>query len=103
MAKEARKQVGLNMRASLYDDLTKLARDSRLQPVYVPFWRFSLTATLVWRAQTSSGRDKRWKWEDGETTFFYDDFLEPGAGRRGRGPPRLAADVGHVAVIQNDS
>src|SRR5207249_5692014 len=27
----------------------------------------------------SSGRDKRWKWEDGETTFFYDDFLEPGA------------------------
>jgi DNA-directed RNA polymerase subunit RPC12/RpoP len=61
------------------DDLTKLARDSRLQPVYVPFWRFSLSATIVWRAQTSSGRNKAWKWEDGETTFFYDDFLQPGA------------------------
>ena len=61
------------------DDLAKLARNNRLYPVYVPFWRFSLTATLIWRAQTSSGRDKRWKWEDGETTFFFDDFLQPGA------------------------
>ena len=61
------------------DDLTKLARNSRLHPVYVPFWRFSLTATLFWRAQTARGSDKRWRWEDGETTFFYDDFLQPGA------------------------
>jgi hypothetical protein len=28
MAKEARKQVGLNMRATLYDDLAKLAKDN---------------------------------------------------------------------------
>jgi hypothetical protein len=27
MAKEARKQVGLTMRATLYDDLTKLAKE----------------------------------------------------------------------------
>ncbi len=28
MATEARKQVGLNMRAALYNDLTKLAKDN---------------------------------------------------------------------------
>jgi DNA-directed RNA polymerase subunit RPC12/RpoP len=61
------------------DDLTKLAHSSRLQPVYVPFWRFSLTLTLFWRAQTAKGRDQRWIWQDGDTTFFYDDFLQPGA------------------------
>lgn len=61
------------------DDRTQLARDSRLSPVYVPFWRFSLSLTLVWRAETAHAHDQRWKWQDGETTFFYDDFLPPGA------------------------
>jgi hypothetical protein len=35
MAKEARKQVGLNMRATLYDDLTKLAEDNGETTTYV--------------------------------------------------------------------
>jgi DNA-directed RNA polymerase subunit RPC12/RpoP len=61
------------------DDLTQLARGNRLTPVYVPFWRFSLSLTLIWRAQTAQGRDRRWTWQDGETTFFYDDFFQPGA------------------------
>ncbi len=61
------------------DDLTQLARDSRLTPVYVPFWRFSLTLTVFWRAQAAAGHEQRWKWQDGETTFFYDDFLQPAA------------------------
>jgi len=61
------------------DDLTQLARNSRLTPVYVPFWRFSLALTLVWRAQAAQGRQQHWQWEDGETTFLYDDFLQPGA------------------------
>ena len=61
------------------DDLTKLARHSRLTPVYVPFWRFSLTLTLVWRAQAAEGHQQNFKWQDGETNFIYDDFLQPGA------------------------
>ena len=60
-------------------DLTRLARDNRLTPVYVPFWRFSLTLTLVWHAQTAQGYERKWRWQDGETTFFYDDFLQPGS------------------------
>jgi len=35
MAKEARKQVGLTMRASLYDDLVKLAKDNGQTTTYV--------------------------------------------------------------------
>jgi prophage maintenance system killer protein len=35
MAKEARKQIGLNMRATLYDDLTKLAKDNGQTTTYV--------------------------------------------------------------------
>ncbi len=35
MAKEARKQVGLNMRATLYDDLAKLAKDNGQTTTYV--------------------------------------------------------------------
>ncbi len=35
MAKEARKQVGLNMRASLYEDLAKVARDNGQTTTYV--------------------------------------------------------------------
>ena len=35
MAKAARKQVGLNMRASLYDDLTKLAKENGQTTTYV--------------------------------------------------------------------
>jgi hypothetical protein len=60
------------------DDLGQLARDSRLAPVYIPFWRFSLTVTLFWRAQTAQGRQQQWRWEDGETTLCYEDFLQPG-------------------------
>src|SRR5579859_849431 len=60
-------------------DLTKLARQSRLTPVYVPFWRFSLTLTIVWRAQAAQGYQQRFNWQDGETQFMYDDFLQPGA------------------------
>lgn len=61
------------------DDLTQLARNSRLMPVYVPFWRFSLSLTLAWHAQAAQGHERRWQWQEGETTFFYDDFLQPGA------------------------
>jgi len=35
MAREARKQVGLKMRATLYDDLTKLAKDNGQTTTYV--------------------------------------------------------------------
>jgi hypothetical protein len=35
MAKEARKKVGLNMRAALYDDLSKLAKDNGQTTTYV--------------------------------------------------------------------
>jgi hypothetical protein len=35
MAKEARKQVGLTMRATLYDDLVKLAKDNGQTTTYV--------------------------------------------------------------------
>jgi hypothetical protein len=35
MAKEARRQVGLNMRATLYDDLAKLAKDNGQTTTYV--------------------------------------------------------------------
>jgi hypothetical protein len=35
MAKEARKKVGLNMRATLYDDLSKLAKDNGQTTTYV--------------------------------------------------------------------
>jgi len=35
MAKEARKKVGLNMRATLYDDLSKLAEDNGQTTTYV--------------------------------------------------------------------
>jgi hypothetical protein len=35
MAKRARKQVGLNMRATLYDDLAKLAKDNGQTTTYV--------------------------------------------------------------------
>jgi hypothetical protein len=35
MAKEAKKQVGLNMRAALYDDLAKLAKDNGQTTTYV--------------------------------------------------------------------
>jgi hypothetical protein len=34
-AKEARKQVGLNMRAALYNDLSKLAKDNGHTTTYV--------------------------------------------------------------------
>jgi hypothetical protein len=34
-AKEARKQVGLNMRATLYNDLSKLAKDNGHTTTYV--------------------------------------------------------------------
>ncbi len=60
------------------DDLAQLARTSRLAPVYIPFWRFSLTVTVFWRAQTAQGREQQWHWEDGDTTLFYEDFLQPG-------------------------
>jgi hypothetical protein len=35
MAKEARKKVGLNMRAALYDDLSRLAKDNGQTTTYV--------------------------------------------------------------------
>jgi hypothetical protein len=35
MAKEARKQIRLNMRATLYHDLTKLAKDNGQTTTYV--------------------------------------------------------------------
>lgn len=35
MAKEARRQIGLTMRAALYDDLTKLAKDNGQTTTYV--------------------------------------------------------------------
>jgi predicted DNA-binding protein len=35
MARKIRKQVGLNMRATLYDDLTKLAKDNGQTTTYV--------------------------------------------------------------------
>jgi hypothetical protein len=35
MAKEARKQIGLKMRATLYRDLTKLAKDNGQTTTYV--------------------------------------------------------------------
>ena len=35
MAKVARKQVGLTMRATLYNDLTKLAKDNGQTTTYV--------------------------------------------------------------------
>jgi hypothetical protein len=35
MPKEARKKVGLNMRAALYDDLSKLAKDNGQTTTYV--------------------------------------------------------------------
>ncbi len=35
MAKEARKQIELNMRATLYDDLAKLAKDNGQTTTYV--------------------------------------------------------------------
>jgi hypothetical protein len=35
MSKEKRKQIGLNMRATLYEDLTKLARDNGQTTTYV--------------------------------------------------------------------
>jgi len=35
MAKEARRQIGLTIRATLYDDLTKLAKDNGQTTTYV--------------------------------------------------------------------
>jgi hypothetical protein len=35
MARDAKKQVGLNMRAALYDDLAKLAKDNGQTTTYV--------------------------------------------------------------------
>ena len=79
------------------DDLTKLARDSRLSPVYVPFWRFSQTLTLTWRAQTAQSHEQNWKWQDGETTFFYDDFLQSGSRKL---PADLLSSIGPFDLAQ---
>jgi DNA-directed RNA polymerase subunit RPC12/RpoP len=79
------------------DDLTQLARSSRLTPVYVPFWRFSLSLTLSWRAQTAQGYERTWKWQDGETTFFYEDSLQPGSRAL---PPDLLSNIGPFDLAQ---
>ena len=61
------------------DNLSKLARGGKLAPVYVPFWCFNLTLTAMWRGQIAAGPNRRWVWEDGETTMFYTGFLQLGS------------------------
>jgi transcription elongation factor Elf1 len=61
------------------DDLSGLARDRRLAAVYVPFWCFSMTMTAYWRAQVAQRGGRSWNWIDGDTTFFYTSFLQPGS------------------------
>ncbi len=62
------------------DDLLQLARRRPLQPVYVPFWRFSSALTTRWRAQVTEGegRSAQSVWRDGEETFFYPRWLQAG-------------------------
>ena len=62
------------------DDLMQLARRRPLQPVYVPFWRFSSALTTRWRAQVreGEGRNTRTVWREGEETFFYPRWLQAG-------------------------
>ncbi len=64
------------------DDLAQLARNRRLQPVYVPFWCFNASVSARWRARVAegSGRTRRWVPRTGERTFFFTDFLQPGTG-----------------------
>lgn len=63
------------------DDLIQMARRRPLQPVYVPFWRFNSALTARWRAQVreGEGRAAHTVWRDGEETFFYPRWLQPGA------------------------
>jgi len=62
------------------DDLSLLARDSRLHPAYVPFWTFNATLNARWSGYVSEGhgRNQRWVWRTGERIFFYTDHLQPG-------------------------
>jgi hypothetical protein len=62
------------------DDLNQLARSRPLQPVYVPFWRFSSALTTRWRAQVreGEGRTAQAVWHEGEETFFFPRWLQPG-------------------------
>ena len=62
------------------DDLAQVARDRRLQPVYVPFWSFNATLNARWKAKVAvgSGRDRRWEWRTGERIFFHTHYLQPG-------------------------
>jgi len=62
------------------DDLSVLARDSRLRPAYVPFWTFNTTLNAHWGAQVEEGygRSRRWVWRTGERIFFYTDHLQTG-------------------------
>jgi DNA-directed RNA polymerase subunit RPC12/RpoP len=72
------------------DDLAKMARAGALQPAYIPFWLFDVTANCKWHAQVAegSGRNKRWIQESGEHVFFFNDLLLPGTRLL---PPQLLA------------
>jgi DNA-directed RNA polymerase subunit RPC12/RpoP len=61
------------------DSLRKMARGRRLQPVYIPFWSFNLTLTAHWRGLVAEGANRGWTWRDGETTYFYTNFLQLGS------------------------
>ena len=62
------------------DDLRTLARSGSLQPVYVPFWRFNSALTAHWRAKVTEGEGRlaQTVWREGEETFFYPRWLQPG-------------------------
>ena len=77
VAARVRKWLGSGFFAP--DDLSALARDRRMAGVYVPFWCFSLTLTAFWSAEVSRTRGGQWNWEDGDTTLFYTNFLQPGS------------------------
>jgi ribosomal protein S27AE len=62
------------------DDLAHVARDRRLQPVYVPFWSFNATLNARWKARVAveQGRSRRWEWRTGERISFHTHHLQPG-------------------------
>jgi ribosomal protein S27AE len=62
------------------DDLARVARGQRLQPVYAPAWCFDATLNARWKARVAvgEGRSRRWEWRTGERIFFYTSHLQPG-------------------------
>jgi DNA-directed RNA polymerase subunit RPC12/RpoP len=58
------------------DDLSVLARDKRLKPVYAPFWLFEASLKAHWKAAGADG-GKRQNEREGAHTFLFTHYPQP--------------------------